>query len=231
MRRYIDNRKVKRMATLGTAGLVIGVLSMLVGLALSFLARENAPLVLSTSFMGVIIAQLGLTQRSRWGGHPRTDETLDDSLKGLDERYAVFHYLLGASHALICPSGIYAVCTTTLEGEISYQDGQWQHTPPSRRSRPSKPRSLGQPDRETTAEVERLRKALTKHLGAEPEERIRPLLVFLHPNARVEDIDAPYRALHAKKLKAYLRSLAKSPTLPPDKVEALARTLKVEPAD
>ena len=232
MRRYIDNRKVKRMAALGTAGLVVGVLSMLVGLGISFIERENAPLVLSTSFMGVIIAQLGLTQRSRWGGHPRTDETLDDSLKGLDDRYAIFHYLLGASHTLVCPAGVFAVCTTSLEGEIAYKGGQWMHTPPAgRRNRPSKPRSLGQPDRETSAEVERLKKALAKHLGGAPTVNPQPLLVFLHQNARVEDVDAPYRALHAKKLKAYLRGLPKAATLPHDQVEGLARALRVEPAD
>jgi len=229
MHHYLDARRLKRLSFTGTAAIVVGIVSMLVGIVLSFTSTEATGLVLSTSFVGLIISQLGFQLRSRWARHPRIDEQLDETLKALDERHAIFHYLLGASHALISPAGVFAVCTTTLEGEVAYRDGRWLHTPPPGRSgRESKSRALAEPSRQAEAEVGSLKKALARHLPSRTEIAVQPLLVFMHPNARVESQRAPFRALHIKQLKAFLRSLPRGDSLSQAEVRDLAQALGQE---
>ncbi len=169
MHHYIDARHIRRLTFLGTAAIAVGLASMVVGIILAFKSPEASGLVLSTSFAGLIISQLGFQLRTRWARHPRIDELLDDALKGLDERHAIFHYLLGASHALVAPAGVFAVCTTTLEGEVAFSDGRWMHTPPPGRSgRSPKPRALAEPTRQAETEVSRLRKARARRLPLPP---------------------------------------------------------------
>ncbi len=229
MHHYLDARRIKRLSFIGAAAIAIGLVSMVGGIFLAFTSPEASALVLTTSFAGLITSQLGFQLRTRWARHPRIDELLDEALKGLDERHAVFHYLLGASHALVAPAGIFAICSTTLEGEVTYKDGRWVHTPPPGRSgRTPKPRSLSEPSRQAEAEVRQLTKALARRMPERAELPIQPLLVFLHPNARVESQGSPFRALHVKQLKAYLRSQPRGQTLTQDEVRSLAQAMGQE---
>lgn len=229
MHHYLDIRRIKRLSFFGSAAVAVGLISMVVGIILAFSSPETSGLVLSTSFAGLIISQLGFQLRTRWARHPRIDELLDEALKGLDERHAIFHYLLGASHALVTPAGVFAVCTTTLEGDVAFTHGRWVHTPPPGRSgRTPKPRTLAEPSRQAETEVTQLKKTLARRLPARADLSLQPLLVFLHPNAQIESQGSPFRALHVKKLKAYLRALPRGETLSQAEVRTLAQTLGQE---
>jgi hypothetical protein len=230
MQSYIDAGRIRRAATLGSVAIGFGLLSMILSIGLAFTRPESMGLVLVTSFTGLLVSQVGIYLRNRWGRSPRMDEILDDALKGLDDRYVFIHYMVGASHALICPAGILAVCTSDLQGEARYEDGGWVHTPPPARSgRASKPRPLSEPKRQTQGEVEHLRKALTRHLPESTELPIEPLLVFVHPDSQIRDVGAPFRATHVKKLKAHLRTAGRRPTLSPAQIGTLLRSLGQAP--
>ncbi|MCJ7708752.1 MAG: hypothetical protein MUO38_14190, partial [Anaerolineales bacterium] len=58
---------------------------------------------------------------------------------------------------------------------------------------------------------------------------IEPILVLIHPNAQVETEKPPFTAIHIKKLKGFLRSLPKGPTLAAEEVASLARGLGFSP--
>jgi hypothetical protein len=230
MQHYTHEAKIRRNAAIGLVAMVGGMASMIVAIYLAFKRnQQQLNLVMATSFGGVIVSQVGIYLRNRWGRHPRRDEILDDALKGLDQRFSIFHYLLGASHALIAPSGVYAVCLSDIEGEVTYREGKWRQVRP-RRGRP-KEQQLSEPARQTQSEVNLLRRALRRRLKRDDlaDLPIEPLLVFIHSNAQVEAAGAPCAATHIKKLKGFLRSLPKGPTLANEDVNALAQGLGFTP--
>jgi hypothetical protein len=230
MQHYTHEAKIRRYATLGTVAMIAGMASMIVAIYLALKQQQQQfPLVMATSFGGVIVSQIGVYLRNHWGRHPRRDEILNDALKGLDQRYSIFHYTLRASHALIAPSGVYAVCISDIEGEISYRQGKWRQVRPRRRG--TKEQTLSEPTRQTQSEVSLLRRALRGRLKREDlaQVPIEPILVFIHPNAQVETEKPPFAAIHIKKLKGFLRSLPKGPTLAAEEVDALARGLGFSP--
>lgn len=185
-----------------------------VGLVVSL--RQSAPFdaVLGLFFVGMIASQIGLPMRNRWDRHPRFDEVLDSSLKGLDERFSIYHYSLRGSHALFCPGGVFAILPRLEDGKIEYRDGNWLQTRLRRgRLRRAGIRKMVGVDRDASTEADRLRRNLVKQLGSDETPAVRPFVVFLHSGAEVRPDGAPTPAAHLKKLKDVLRKLPKGPTL------------------
>jgi hypothetical protein len=215
---------IRRNSTIGTVATVAGIALMVGAIALALTRQELFNLTLMVSFGGLILSQIGNTQRSRWGKHPRMDEMLDEALKGLDERYALFHYMLAANHALMTPSGVFALCTTAIEGEISFQDGRWWRERRARRGG-SRRQPLSEPGSQTAGVAQRLGRDLGRRLGRDDLPEAEAILVFVHPNAQLDAGEAPFQSVHIKKLKAHLRGLPKAKTLSAEDVRALARSV------
>lgn len=187
---------------------------MAVGLVVSL--RQSAPfdVVLGLFFAGMIASQIGLPMRNRWDRHPRFDEVLDSSLKGLDERFSIFHYSLGGSHALFCPGGAFALLPRLEDGKIEYRDGNWLQTRLRRgRLRRAGTRRMVGLDRDASAEAERLHRDLVRKLGLDETPAVHPFVVFLHSDAEVRPGGAPTPAAHLKKLKEAVRKLPKGASL------------------
>ena len=104
--RIISNEKlIKRNNRIGTY-LTFGSLAVLIGgLALSFLAP---PQYISYSFLalilGFILSQVGIYMGNRYGRKPRPDESISAALKGLDDKYSLYHYMTPVSHLLVGPA-------------------------------------------------------------------------------------------------------------------------------
>lgn len=111
MRQYINSAKVNRNARLSRILSFGGLGIMGLGLLLSFRLRpqDRFELVLGLFLIGILASQIGQPMRNRWDRRPRLDEILDGALKGLDRRFAIFHYALGGqacfdkSWRSICP--------------------------------------------------------------------------------------------------------------------------------
>jgi hypothetical protein len=224
MRQYLNIRRVRRNATLGKVLLWAGLAIMAIGLILSLTKSEALNLVLASALIGVITSQIGMTLTNRWGRHPRIDELISASLKGLDDRYALFNYGLGTKHALFGPHGILALVPQIPSGEITFQDATWTQVRPKRGrlSRP-RPRSLGSLQSDAQSEASSLGKALHKYLGNDEQYSVMPVLVFVHEQAHLKAKDSPVPALHAKKLKSWLRNLPRGKAPSDEELEALAR--------
>lgn len=187
------------------------------GLLISFRPPYRVDLVLGLFIVGILASQIGLPMRNRWDRQPRMDEILDDALKGLDRRFAIFHYSLGARHVLICPGGVFALIPRVDDGTIEYIDGQWMRTTEKggllRRAGTRTIRGL---EREAASETDRARSHLNLPFS------IRPYVVFLHGAAEVDIQEAPVLASHLKKLKTSLRKLPKAETLSEKQIAELA---------
>jgi hypothetical protein len=226
MRQYRDERLIKRNNYLGKA-LTFSGLALLIGsLVLSFTRPEMMNQLLVSVIVGTLFSQVGIALNSRWGSSPRIDELLDNALKGLDNRYAIFHYRLGASHALFSPVGVFALVPQHEDGEITYVDGAWhqmkQKAGVFRRSRRKPIKRL---ERSANAEVRALKRAIYRALPDLPEITIFPIAVFINDDAVIKVEDTPILTVHIKKLKSEIRRLPKAKTIAADEVEFLARAV------
>ena len=225
MRHYLDEGKVRRYATISRVLSFGGMGIMGVGLVVSFRQTTRLDAVLGLFLAGMIASQVGIPMRNRWDRHPRIDELLDRALKGLDRRFAIYHYALGASHALVCPAGIFALLPRFEDGEVEYRDGRWLRTVQRRgRFRRGGIRRLDGLDRQAAAEAARLQRRLIRRLGSTEIAPVEPLVVFLHSAAEVRSDGAPTRAVHLKKLKEALRKLPKGQTLSDSQLEQLGNS-------
>ena len=177
MRHFINSRVPRRYARL-SRGLTYGGLAIMVlGVIGSFQGTYPQNLIFAAFFLGLIVFQLGVPLRNRWDRTPRADQMLDSALKGLDDRYTVFHYCLGARHALFGPKGSFAITPRGEEGLIEYQDEAWYQTLPRRSAlRRGGVRELKGMDRDAESNASKLQRALVKRLDAEAAPSTRPLL-------------------------------------------------------
>jgi hypothetical protein len=217
MRQHINSAKVKRNARLSRILSFGGLGIMGLGLLISFRPPYRIDLVLGLFLVGILASQIGLPMRNRWDRRPRIDEILDGALKGLDQRFAIFHYSLGARHVLICPGGVFAVIPRVEDGVINYSDGSWTRTTNKgglfRRGGTRRIRGI---DQEAASEVDRAASSLNLPFA------VRPFIVFLHAGAEMEVRESPELATHLKKLKSAVRKLPKAQSLSERQVERLA---------
>jgi hypothetical protein len=224
MQAYIDLKAVKRNATIGKVLTYGGLIVTGIGVVIAFSSPEQYDRILPLFLAGLVTSQIGTPLLNRWARRPRMDEVLDSHLKGLDSRYSVWHYLLGASHALLTPAGAFAIVPRLEEGLIEYREGAWYLTPSKRRFlRSSRRRKMPPIERSALAAVRKLKKELNKSLGDDLDATIQPLVVFVHPDAQLQRDEFPVDVTHIKKLKEKLRRLPKGHSVNANQLESLAQ--------
>jgi hypothetical protein len=226
MRQYINLKMIKRMNSLSKVLTFLG-LGMLIGaFIMTFRETQLNYQFLIISIVGVFCSQVGLAINSRWGAKPRTDEIIGEALKGLDNRYEIYHYKLGTSHALLSPAGAFALVPSYEEGEITYDDEKWFSKKTKRKllSRSGK-KSLKNLEKNAYAEAQSMQRALQRALPDSPEISTHPILVFVNPDTFVKVDGTPLHAVHAKKLKSLIRRLPKAKSLNSLELEDLANKI------
>lgn len=211
-----DERAIKRLNTLGKilsfGGMAIGILAVII----AFRNPEQLSVATLLALASFLTAQLGISLLNRWGRSPRIDEAFDQALKGLDSRFAVIHYLLGADHVLIGPPGVVALIPLYHEGRIEYCDSVWVQTRPrGRRSQKTVRKEIKGLDRQVMRSIDKVRDSVKRRYGEARMEDLTfsPLLVFVHPETKLQTIDTPLQSTHIKKLKTTLRRLPKGRAL------------------
>jgi len=214
--RRIDRlRRVSKLLSFGGLGL------MVVALILSLGATDNLGLTMGLALLGLLASQIGTMQMRRWPERGRSDQVIDAALKGLDGRHSLYHYLLGARHALVTPRATVALIPIGEAGFFEWREDKLWRTPvkkglPSGRPGPARG-LLDQAERET-ADLER---NLRRRLPDRDAWQIIPLLVLCHDDARLEK-DEAHPAVHLKKLKEYVRNLPRQSALTEAENQALA---------
>jgi hypothetical protein len=207
MQLYTNERKIRRNGALGRWLMYGGLGASLVAVAISFLAPGYILYALGLMLVAGLGSQIGTAMYNRFGRSPRMDEVIDFSLKGLDDRFAVFHYLTGTSHAVFGPFGALAIVPRLERGEIRYEDGTWLNTPPrGRLSFRTRTKKLSDMEAEAERESRKLTKFIEKTLPDREPIAVDAIFVFMAENATVEADDSPTPAAYRKKLKSFLRS-------------------------
>lgn len=213
MRIVTDQKLVKRNTAIGKYSLIGGTVLLIGALVINLLSFQRPELiyyVLVAFFVGFTMTTLGTIFNNRWGR--KADEKIAESLKGLDDKYTLYNYRLGASHVLAGPMGIVVLHVKYQVGPVLYDGKKW-HNPGARKTMFGlfNPDPLGNPILEAAGEVEALNKHLAKR-SVEVKVPAQAAVVFLSTHAEVNAKSAPLPVLHYKQIKDYVRKLPKDST-------------------
>lgn len=225
MKISINEKLIKRNLRIGQITSIASLAVLGLGLYLSF--QTQIPLAISLSFvcliLGFVISQVGIYYGNRWGRSPRPDERITTGLKGLGERYTLYHYTTPVPHLLIGPAGIFVILPYTVGGTISYNDKKkrWHQKGGSLYLKIFAQESLGRPDIEVSAYKEDVEKYLRKKLNLTELPPVQVVIVFTSEKADVQAPDAPTPTLPISKLKDYIRKFPKETQLSMDTVKTI----------
>ena len=225
----ITNEKlIKNRARLGRvasfAGLAILLLGLIVSLSPQWLLASFGCL-----FVGFVLSQVGLYHANRWVKEPRPDQTLVKILKGFDDRYHLYNYVLKAHHVLLTPFGLCVIISKDQGGKVRCEGEKWRSEGGWKQMifRLFGQEGLGNPTKEVQAQVERLRRFLAQRLPGE-EVPIEGLVVFTNPQVDLEAENSDVPVLDGKQLKVFLRNMSKERPIPGGQRKQLAEILDGE---
>lgn len=237
--RSVTNEKIaERNAKIGkyasTAGLIILVGVVIVNFYLmgqTEIDPVQLSLLLAGTLIGFAVNSVGSAYTQQWGR--RSHLGLSQALKGLDNRYTLYNYRLGANHVLLGPHGTTILLPKYQPGSVTYTERPGK----ARGNKPASPRGewrapatrklggfvnadpIGDPIADVALEVAQLNKFLNKRA---PAVALAPqaVIVFMHPRAEISAKAAPLPAMHIKQLKDYIRRLPRDGTFAPEKTAA-----------
>ncbi|MBM3145773.1 MAG: hypothetical protein FJ010_12560 [Chloroflexi bacterium] len=224
-----NERLIKRNATLGKIVSIVSLAILGAGMYVTFRQPEQVGLSLSALVVGFMLSQVGIFYTNRWGRRPRPDEQIDAALKGFSQQYNLYHYMTRAAHVLVGPAGLWVLIPKPQRGVITYSKDRWRKRGGGVLSAYLTffaQEGLGRPDLEIASEKEALRYELRKALPEGYElPAIQAALIFTHPDVDIQADEAPNPTLPVKKLKDYLRKVAKEKPISTSDVKTIQDAL------
>lgn len=231
MRIIVNEKTINRNRRIAQVTMISGLAILAGGMYVSFQMPEQFYLSLIALLLGFILSQIGIYFSNRWARRPRPDEQIDQSLKGLDDKYSMYHYKTPSSHLLVGPAGIWAIFPKHQRGTITFENGRWKQRGGGMLMTYLKvfaQEGLGRPDLEMIGVIESLEKYFAKILPDEDISQISAALVFSHPEVVIEidhDQDLPAATIPVNKLKDLIRKSAKNKPISLSVVKKLQEAL------
>lgn len=224
------NKRIAQVAMLG--GLVI----LGAGIYFSFQSPEQVEsqftLMLLALILGFGVTQIGIFFSQRWGRSPRPDELLNQSLKGLDGRYSIYHYKSPTAHLLIGPAGIWVLVPKYQRGIVTYSKNRWRQKSlgfAQMYLRIFGQEGIGRPDLEVSAEMDSMKAFIAKKLPDADLPPVHAALVFTADDVKIdipEEETPPAETVYLKDLKELVRKAAKAKSLSAEKVSLVQQALE-----
>jgi len=228
--KIIKNEKlIHRNARIGSIVTISSLVILGIGMYITFTKPEQFYLSILALLAGFLLSQVGIFYTNRWGRKPRPDELLDQALKGLDNRFAIYHYFTPVAHVLVGPAGIWTLIPKHQRGKITYKKNRWRQSGGGVLQGYLKifaQESIGRPDLEIESDIHTLGKFLDKKKPAFEVPEIHGALVFFHVDVVIEADEAPAPTLFAKKLKDFIRKTAKEKPIAAEMVEKVQDLLE-----
>jgi len=210
--KIVSNTKlIKRNKKIGQT-LTIGALVVLaIGLYYSFTQPEQITITFGALLFGFLMTQIGIYFGNRWGRSPRPDELLTSGLKGLEDKYTLYHYVTDVPHALIGPAGIIALVPISVGGTIIYDEikNRFRQKGGNLYLKIFGQEGLGRPELDAQYTTNDLEKFLKKKFPDLETPEVQAILVFTNPKAHLETNGSPIPALSLEKLKDFIRKRGK----------------------
>jgi hypothetical protein len=224
------NKKIGNYTTIGSL-VILGL-----GLYISFSAQTSEGFTWSLVCLlgGFLLSQVGIFFGNRWGRSPRPDELLSSNLKGLDDKYVLYHYMTKVNHLLVGPAGIWVLIPFQQQGTITYDTTKqrWHQKGGNWYMKLFGQEGLGRPDQEVTSSLADINAFIKKEdleFPGLPDPDA--AVVFVHPKATVDANEARIPTMQVDKLKDFMRRKAKENPLPLDSLRLLQQSLPQESID
>jgi hypothetical protein len=214
----------KRIGDLGQIG---GMAILAGGMVVTYFYPERLELSYGALLLGFILVNIGAGFTNRWGRTPSPDTAVDEALKGLDDRYTIVHYRLGAEHVLFAPHGTAVILPKYEKGQISYDGKRWHQTGVSRLKKLFGVESIGNPVLDVAAEAESLDRRLKRILKGQDIPKSRMIILFLNERTQVKAEESPVPALRSSKIKEYIRRMPKEQGLQPEQLQQVLESIGV----
>ena len=230
-----NNKMIRRNKRIGNYTTIGSLVILGLGLYISFTAQTSDGFLWSLAclLVGFLASQVGIFFGNRWGRSPRPDEHLNNALKGLDDKYILYHYTTSVSHLLVGPAGIWVLAPYQQQGRITYDPNKmrWGQKGGNWYMKVFGQESLGRPDQEVNASLADINSYLKKNVEIEGLPDPEAALVFVHPKAVVDAPNAHIATLHVEKLKDFIRRQAKEKPAPMDLIRLFQQVLPAESID
>ena len=166
---------------------------------------------------------------NRFGKPPRPDQKLSTALKGMDDKYTLYHFSTNIPHLLVGPSGIYCLLPYNQPGTISYNitKNRWKQSGGNFFLKTFGGDSLGRPDLDANYAVADITKFFEKKGINLDNVKPEAVLVFVNDKATVISEGYSGGAVTAEKLKEYIRKRAKLSPLPAELLASISE--KIDP--
>ncbi len=227
MRVFVNEKKVAFRKRLASIASFVGLGVLILGMLITLRVKPTDPryglwiaIALAALMLGFIAAQVGnynmrrfVGVRLKGAGHAqRPDTVLDKHLKGLDDKYEVYHWLLPADHVILGPAGLFVVVLRHTTDPVIARGDKWRQPFSFRRLLGLfGAEGLGDPVGEALSQTEKLRAWLQKE-APDLVVDIQPLVFFLEPVPITRE-NPTVPALLPKDLKKYLRTRAREKPL------------------
>ena len=219
---YRNEKVIKRNARIAQFATMGGLAVLAGGMYVSFRYPEQFAISMGALLVGFILSQLGIFYSNRWGRRPRPDELIDQALKGMDKKFAIYHYVTPVSHLLVGPSGIWILLPYYQRGTITFAKGRWKQKGGNLYLKIFAQEGLGRPDLEVSGEMSALHNYLEKLLPEQELPELQAALVFTNPKTKIEipeDEQPPAESVYIKDLKEAIRKASKGKGLTMERVK------------
>lgn len=213
MKISINEKLIKRNKIITQVSLYAAIALIVIGLFISFSNPDQAKILLSYLVLlpAYILMQINVHMANKWGRNPRVDQIISNSLKGLDNRYSLFHYTTPVSHLLVGPAGIWIIKPYHQHGIITYDEKKKKYLQKGGGNFLTKlfaMDTLSDVERETQRQNSTLQKYFEK-IGL--KDYPKPLIanVFFHPEVKIQAKNAPETTIDIDKLKDLIRQTVK----------------------
>ncbi len=227
MKIYSDEKLIKRNRRIGNITSILSILILGVGMVFSFRDKDGSYLIytFSSLIVGFLLFQIGNFYMTKWGKSPRPDERITSALKGLDDKYTLYHYTTPVSHLLVGPSGVLCLIPYGQSGTISYDatKNKWKQMGGNFFLKTFGGESLGNPEKEIRYTLEDTKKFLDKNQVLINDFEPEAVLVFTNPSVVLEADEYEGAAVSAGKLKDFIRKRAKNVAFPDDLTQKIEK--------
>ncbi len=196
-------------------------------------SNPNYRLLLLGSFacliLGFVAANVGGYNTRRFGRSPRPDERLAQALKGFDDRYMLFSWLLPAPYVFAGPSGIYTIALREQAGQATNVGNKWkQPFSIGRMFLAFSNEGIGNPTLDAQQDAHKMQQYLAKHIP-DLDVEVQPLVLFTNPKAVLELKNPEVPVLTPQGLKALFRQRKKDARLTAQRLEELQQLFTSTP--
>ena len=225
MKVYLNKGYVDRRSTVGKWASLLGLVVLGGGLFISLAIPQLFFVSLITLLLGFILSNVGIYYANRYVRLDRPDAVLAQGLKGLDNRYVLYQFLLPVSQVLCEPGGLTVFVLKPQEGQVLYQQGKWRNKQGwGRLLRWIGQEGLGKPELEVENEVQVLGEWLAER-AADLKVPVRGVALFTNPKVELVLDDPPVPAMLPKQVKGWLRKAGKLTPLPNETLDRLTEVL------